>query len=59
MNDEMQKDYQNVYIYFTGGVTYGEMHLLRKLGKILNKNIMVGSPQIINSHDFLDIFINN
>lgn len=53
------KDYQNILVFVTGGVTYGEVQLLRRLGAKLNKNIMVGSPQTMNSSSLAKLFLSN
>lgn len=47
---------RNILIFFLGGVTYGEIACVRKLGEVFNKNFVVCTTDVVRTESFLDVF---
>ena len=59
INKKVQQKIESILVFFVGGVTYGEIACLRSLSRILNKTILIGTTNIINSNSFNKIIKNS
>ena len=50
---------KNICLFFLGGITYGEISCVKKLGEIYNKNFMILTTSVISSNSFLNVFLHN
>ncbi|ODV64504.1 Sec1p, partial [Ascoidea rubescens DSM 1968] len=55
MGSSFQLPKQRIFVYVAGGINYEEISSMYKMGKILDKDIILGSENLINSK----IFMNN